>query len=79
MAVIRHELKSMATFNPSEPAIFHDRLTDKIETWTGEDAVDYRQNAVAKPDGTVEWRRFLFDGWGTGLEDESDSKDTGAN
>jgi hypothetical protein len=67
MAGIRHELKPMATFDPAEPAILHDRLTDKIETWTGEDALDYRQNAVSKPDGTVEWRRFLFDGWGNVL------------
>ena len=60
-------LKSMTTFNPSEPAILHNRLTDEIETWTGEDAADYRKSAVSKPDGTVEWRRFIFDGWGNVL------------
>src|SRR6476659_403628 len=57
-------LKSMTTFNPSEPAILHDRLTDKIETWNRDDAADYRKSAVSKSDGTVEWRRFIFDGWG---------------
>ena len=67
MAGIRQELKPMATFDPAEPAILYDRLTDKMETWTGEDALDYRQNAVSKPDGTVAWRRFLFDGWGNVL------------
>ncbi len=57
----------MTTFNPSEPAILHDRPTDKIETWTGEDVADYRKSAVSKPDGTVEWGRFIFDGWGNVL------------
>jgi hypothetical protein len=56
------EMKPMASFDPSQPAILHDRFTDKIETWTGEDADDYRENAMV--DGTVEWRGFVFDGWG---------------
>lgn len=57
------EMKPMITFDPAEPAILHDRFTDKIETWTGEDADDYRENALAEADGTVEWRGFVFDGW----------------
>jgi hypothetical protein len=65
--VIPRELRSMSSFNPSEPAILHDRVTDKIETWTGEDAADYRKNSIAKPDGSVEWRAFVFDGWGNVL------------
>jgi len=60
-------LNTMASFNPSEPAILHDRSADKIETWTGEHAADYRQNAVMNADGTVEWREFVFDGWGNVL------------
>ena len=60
-------LKPMTTFDPSQPAILHDRFTDKIETWTGEDAADYHENALAGPDGTVEWRGFVFDGWGNVL------------
>ncbi|MBA2400166.1 MAG: hypothetical protein H0V72_15975 [Bradyrhizobium sp.] len=59
-----HELKPMAIFNPSEPAILHDRRTDKIETWTGDDAADYRENAIVEMDGSVKWRGFVFDGWG---------------
>ncbi len=58
------ELRPMTTFDPSQPAILHDRFTDKIETWTGEDAADYRENAIVEADGTVEWRGFVFDGWG---------------
>ncbi|MBR1153625.1 hypothetical protein [Bradyrhizobium sp. JYMT SZCCT0428] len=57
----------MVTFDPSQPAILHDRFTDKIETWTGEDAADYRENAIVDADGSVEWRGFVFDGWGSVL------------
>ena len=62
-----NELESMATFDPSEPAILHDCLTDKIETWTGEDASEYRKKAVLRQDGSVEWQAFVFDGWGNVL------------
>lgn len=64
---VPQELESMATFDPSEPAILHDRLTDEIETWTGEDATEYRKTAVARRDGTVKWQEFVFDGWGNVL------------
>jgi hypothetical protein len=57
----------VATFDPTEPAILHDGVCDKTETWTGEEASDYGQNAVPSPDGTVEWRHFVFDGWGSVL------------
>jgi hypothetical protein len=66
-ASVPPQLKPMTLFNPYEPAILHDRLTDKIETWTGEDAGDFRESAISKPDGTVEWRQFVFDGWGNVL------------
>jgi hypothetical protein len=56
------QLQPMQTFDPSQPAILHDRGTDNIETWTGEDAADYSENSIARPDGTIEWR--VFDGWG---------------
>jgi hypothetical protein len=67
MMPVPKELRSMATFDPSEPAILHDYVTGKIETWTGEDAADYRKNAISRPDGAVEWRHFVFDGWGNVL------------
>ena len=57
----------MFSFNPSEPAILHDRITDYIETWTGEEGADYRENSVTLSDGTVAWRVFEFDGWGNVL------------
>jgi hypothetical protein len=67
MSNIPPEMKPMISFNPSEPAILHDRSTDKIETWTGEDAADFRENAIIDADGSVEWRGFVFDGWGNVL------------
>ena len=57
----------MSTFNPSQPAILHDRFTDKIEIWTGENAADNRENAIENADGSVEWHGFVFDGWGNVL------------
>ena len=54
----------MTSFNPSEPAILHDRVSGKIETWTGDHAADYRKSAITRPDQTVSWRGFAFDGWG---------------
>jgi hypothetical protein len=58
------QLHSMNEFDPSQPAILHDRSTDRIETWTGEYAADYREHAVLGSDGTVQWRDFVCDGWG---------------
>jgi hypothetical protein len=57
----------MRDFDPSQPAVLHDRVTDRMETWTGDDATDFRERSVSRPDGTVEWGRFLFDGWGNVL------------
>ena len=67
MSSSQRELHPMSSFNPSEPAILHDRITDSIETWTGEHEADYRQNSIAQPDGTVAWRTFVYDGWGNVL------------
>jgi len=60
-------LRPMADFDPSEPAILHDSRTDCIVTWTGEDVATYREKAIARPDGTVEWSGYIFDGWGNVL------------
>jgi hypothetical protein len=61
------QLRPMSEFDPFEPAILHDRGTGSIVTWTGEHASDYCQDATIKPDGTVEWSGFVFDGWGNVL------------
>jgi hypothetical protein len=56
-------LTFMSSFDPSEPAILHDRISGNVETWTGEDEADFRNTSIAKPDGTIAWRTFVFDGW----------------
>ena len=58
------QLRPMNEFDAFEPAILHDCNTDKMLTWTGDDAVNYREHAIVRADGTVEWGSFVFDGWG---------------
>ena len=60
-------VSTMFSFNPSEPAILHDRITDNIETRTGEEEADYRENSVSLSDWAVAWRVFEFDVWGNVL------------
>ena len=60
-------LHPMKDFDPSEPAIVHDRVTDSIISWTGEEADAFRREAVVLQDLTVAWRAFVFDGWGNVL------------
>lgn len=60
-------LRPMSSFDPTGPAILHDRKDDRIVTWTGEHAADFRQWSVPLEDGSVEWRGNIFDGWGNVL------------
>jgi hypothetical protein len=57
----------MKDFDPSEPAILHDRLSDAIVTWSGDEADVFRRSRVEQPDGTVMWNGYVFDGWGNVL------------
>jgi hypothetical protein len=57
----------MTSFNPSEPAVLHDATADRIVTWTGEQADDFRRSSVSRDDGTVAWKEYVFDGWGNVL------------
>jgi hypothetical protein len=57
----------MKDFDPSEPAILHDQVSDQIISWTGEDAEAFRRAQVARDDGTIAWNEFVFDGWGNVL------------
>jgi hypothetical protein len=63
----RHALHPMKGFNPSEPAILHDRISDTIITWSGEEATVFRSFCVAREDGSVAWKGYVFDGWGNVL------------
>jgi hypothetical protein len=56
-------LRPMVDFDPSEPAILHDSQTDSIMTWTGENAASFRQEAIVRADGAVEWSGYILDGW----------------
>jgi hypothetical protein len=58
---------SLDAFDPTEPAILHDLLSDRIITWTAEQADDYRRASRPRDDGTVAWKAYVFDGWGNVL------------
>jgi hypothetical protein len=60
-------LHSMKDFDPSQPAILHDRVSDTIITWTGEEATVFRRSCVEQDDGSLAWDGFVFDGWGNVL------------
>jgi hypothetical protein len=60
-------LHPMKDFDPSEPAILHDRVSDTIISWSGEEAVAFRRSRVERADGTIAWKSFVFDGWGNVL------------
>jgi hypothetical protein len=55
----------MKDFDPSEPAIVHDRISDAIIAWSGEDPASSRR--VSREDGTVACNEFVFDRWGNVL------------
>jgi hypothetical protein len=57
----------MKDFDPSEPAILHDQISDAIIAWSGEDAASFRRSYDPREDGTVAWNGFVFDGWGNVL------------
>jgi hypothetical protein len=67
LAMTAPYLRPMNEFDPLQPAILHDRRSDRIVTWTGEEAADYLAESNLLPDGSVEWRDFHFDGWGNVL------------
>jgi len=54
----------MDEFNPSEPAILHDRISDTIVTWTGDKGGEWQQYAKRHTVGIIEFEGYLFDGWG---------------
>jgi hypothetical protein len=60
-------LRPMEDFDPVQPAILHDRLTNTIVTWTGEDAAGFRRRAQVREPGLIEFDQWVFDGWGNVL------------
>lgn len=69
MTVPPKEMRPMETFDPSELAILHDALNDKIITWLAEPEplANFRKYATLQPDGTIEWDGLILDGWGNVL------------
>jgi hypothetical protein len=57
----------MKDFDPSEPAILHDRVSNTIVTWSGEQAIPFRDSCIAQEDGSIAWNGYVFDGWGNVL------------
>jgi hypothetical protein len=60
-------LHPMKDFDSSEPAILHDRLSDSIIAWSGEEAAAFRRSCLVQDDGSLAWNGFVFDGWGNVL------------
>ncbi len=60
-------LHPMKAFNPAEPAVLHDLVSDQIIAWSGEEADAFRKSRVEREDVTVAWQEFVFDGWGNVL------------
>ena len=60
-------LSPMADFDPTQPAILHDVLNDRIVTWDWEKHADFNKNALVHADGHVAWDGQVFDGWGNVL------------
>jgi hypothetical protein len=58
------DLKPMSSFDPTQPAILHDRRSGRTITWTGDQAADFRADGIHQPDGAVAWRGMVIDGWG---------------
>jgi hypothetical protein len=56
-------LKSMSTFDPSQPALLHDRLNDEIFAWLPEKKDEWLRNAQPAGEGVIGWDGLLIDGW----------------
>lgn len=56
----------MSEFDPTQPAVLHDKISGKMIPWTGEHSNDFRLTSKQRDDG-VEWAAMLFDGWGNAL------------
>ena len=56
----------MRSFNPTEPALLHDQLNDKVISWAaGRDELAHWRK-YARPDhqeGVIAWDGALIDGW----------------
>jgi hypothetical protein len=64
MMMAEQPWRPIAEFDPSKPAIVHDKLNDKTIDWRPERYLDhYRANSTPFDPGVIEWDGLLLDGW----------------
>lgn len=69
--VMLQKFKSMNDFDPSRPALVHDRLSDRVLEWSPSWATDYTEwHREHARDGAVAFNGLLLDGW-VGTADRS--------
>ena len=57
-------MNPMSTFDPSNPAMVHDRLNDRTFEWKPETMqANYEQYADPFEPGVIAWDGWLLDGW----------------
>ena len=54
--------RPMSEFDPSKPAILHDKLNDKEIEWSG-DADEWRRCAVQHTESVISFDGYLIDRW----------------
>jgi hypothetical protein len=53
----------MSEFDPSQPAMVHDRLNDRTFEWSPDWLANYEKYAEEFKPGVVSWDGLLLDGW----------------
>jgi hypothetical protein len=56
-------MKSMKVFDPSLPAMLHDRVNDLLVEWSPDTEAAYRKYATELEPGVVSFDGRTFDGW----------------
>jgi hypothetical protein len=57
-------MKSMKAFDPSQPAMLHDRVNDQLVEWLPDDGeAAWRKHASEAEPGVISFDGRLFDGW----------------
>jgi hypothetical protein len=61
---VSEDLRPMSEFDPSKPAMVHDRLNDETFEWVPEKhQADYERYASEFGPGVIDWDGLLLDGW----------------
>ena len=56
-------MRPMSKFDPSAPAMVHDRLNDRTFEWKPEWRAAYEKHAARHAPGVIEFDGLLLDGW----------------